>query len=172
MSKVDLQPISKIEKKFNAYDPSKINDGYTPELGNYEWYLYQYRAADKLDIEILRSDDHYRNSLSPHGQFTASKIVDYQSFLRFLIMNYRGWAPYGKGMPDEKARGLAEKLITSFLFCQPAEAIYIEYAGDGGRPGQSCTVPGINSPYLISGVYGIFDPIHQEFFELIMGGSD
>lgn len=171
MAKSSLQPINKIETHFNPYDPTKKNEGHSPEIGNYDWYLYQYRIERGVTNDTLRSDE-YRNSLPPVGQFTASKFVDYQSFFQFLLMNYQGWAPYGTGMPYHKAYSLAENFVKSFLSCDHEQAVFIEYAGAGGRPGQTCNVPGINSPFLISGVYGVLDPINHEFFVLIMGGSD
>jgi len=168
-----LKEIQKIPTRFDGYYPLRVPGDPPEELGNYDWYLYQYQVDGTLDMNSLKSDEEFRNKLPPFGTFSSSKIISYESFLDFLIMNYQGWAPYGRGMEQGKARSLAENLLNSFLSCGKNEAVYIEYARSSKfRMGCDVTINRVETPAFISGVMGILDSINKEFFVLIMGGVD
>lgn len=174
MSEKKLQSFNRIPIQFDAYDPMKERLDYTEELGGYEWFLYQFKMPDDSDFDAIKNNESLRNSLPPIGVFESSRISDYRDFLNFLLMNYQGWAPLGKGMAKEKAVSLARNLISAFLLCEPGQAIYIEYMRSPNSY-TSCHVRmknGFERPYLVSGVMGIIDPVNREFFVLVMGGTD
>lgn len=178
---MNMQPIKKIPVRFNAYYPSQKPDDRTEELGNYDWYLYQYRLKDGDEIaERIQNDEAYRNELPPFDRFQHSQLISFASFFDFLLVNYHGWAPYGKGMDSTKAIQLADNLVRAFLSCDPHEAIYIEYARattlcqkhTRGGGDVYVDIEDVEAPDSISGIMGIWDQKNKEFFVLIMGGAD
>lgn len=172
---MELKQIEKIPIRFNAYDPTQEGGDSTPELGNYEWYLYQYRIAEDFDISPILKNEKVRSELGLFTKFHRSRIITFSEFMDFLVSNYNGWAPYGKGMPKEKALRLSENLVHNFLSCQACQAAYFIYLDDLRDEGNFYALPRrheTSAPYLISGTVGIVDPINKEFFFLIMGGTD
>lgn len=95
-------------------------------MGNYEWFLYQYKITSGKNINLILEDKIIRNNLTKKN-YKDSKEDSYENFIQFLIMNYNGWSPYGKGMPEDKSLNLANNLIKHFLKCKPKEAKYFKY---------------------------------------------
>jgi hypothetical protein len=158
-----MKEITKIPIRFHAYDPSlERNRDYIKELGNYDWFLYQFKLSAEDAAEKLVLDKTFRTKFPPIGNFGSADIITLDDFYSFLEMNYKGWAPYASGMGEEKAIQYSNKLIKTFLACPPERALYINYKD----------WKNIKTPYLISGVVCILDKKNNEFFELIMGGTD
>lgn len=174
-----LKQVFKVPVYFDAYDaklehranyPPAVGPDYRDELGNYDWFLYQYKIKDRfIDVHQIKESEKFRRSLIPFGQFKYAKVVSFDDFFSFLIENYKGCAPYAKGMNIGRATDLSKKLLSTFLVGKPNEAIYIEYARTGIAKE---VVQEVDAPYLISGIYGILDANHHEFFVLILGGGD
>ena len=186
--RIILRKISKIPTRFNAYNPKEPNGGATKELGDYDWYLYQYKILRSVKSvkDIIQDDKEKQIELYLPGNGSESRLysiatssfISCREFIEFIIKNYMGFAPYAEGMSREKAERLAKKLVNSFLSCDLEEAIYINFFIRYKNNGQSDSevkgkhTPHETEPYLISGRIGIIDPVHSEFFELIMGGTD
>ncbi|MFA6486551.1 MAG: DKNYY domain-containing protein [Candidatus Magasanikbacteria bacterium] len=132
-------------------------------LGNYEWFLYQYKIADISGLnELLRNSDFARLA-QMDMVITEAKIVSSEEFLKFVSMNYAGCGPYGQPSEKNGASTYAKKLISTILSCNMQNATYIQYRY-AEQPDYF--------PYITFGFYGILDIKNNEYFELLMGGTD
>lgn len=179
--------INKIPVEFNAINPMQENNGYIRELGNYTWYLHQYKMFKSIDRASITTKENVRKDLIQYGikiyipngfekkyaflpmesfaDIDCSKVISYKAFEELLIKVYLGCGPYAEGMPYGKAKKIAGIFVHSFLSCKPEEAIYIKY-------NYIAKSPYFTEPYIIMSFIGILDLKNGEFFELVIGGTD